>query len=177
MTEPFIGEIQIFGFNFVPEGWAACNGATLSIAHNTALFSLLGTVYGGDGRTTFRLPDLRGRAACSTGQGPGLTPREIGSAFGADTVTLQPGEMPAHSHAMNLFVQSDESKHRSSPSPGDVLIPPTGTRAFAPGEAPTELFAPGAVGSAGSSQPHENRQPYLAVNFCIALRGVFPSFN
>lgn len=174
MTEPFIGEIQIFGFNFAPVQWAACDGATLPISQNTALFSLLGTMYGGNGQTTFMLPDLRGRAACHAGSGGGLTPRDMGSMFGQDAVTLQSNQIPAHSHAMNVFVQRDESKQRSSPSAGDVLIPPTNTSVFAPAGEATALFAPGIIGAAGDNQPHENRQPYLGVNFCIALQGVFP---
>lgn len=177
MTEPFIGEIQIFGFNFAPVDWSACNGATMPISQNTALFSLLGTTYGGNGQTTFCLPDLRGRAACSYGQGPGLAPRDIGAQFGANAVTLTSDQMPAHSHGMNVFVQRDVSKRTSAPTPGSVLTPPGDTLVFAPGDSTVEELAPAVIQPTGGNQPHENRQPYLAVNFCIALRGVFPSFD
>ena len=177
MTEPFIGQIQMYGFNFAPRGWAACNGATLAIQQNTALFSLLGTQFGGNGQTTFMLPNFATRAACNQGQGPGLTPRTAGETFGDASVTLTIQEMPAHSHSLNLFNQSDSTKRTGTPVAGVALTVPTASVPFAAGAQPNAWFAPQACGSAGGSQPHENRQPYLAVNFCIALQGVFPSFG
>lgn len=179
MTTPFIGEIQLFGFNYAPQGWAFANGALLPVSQNTALFSLLGTTYGGDGQTTFALPNLGGKTACHQGRGPGLTPRVMGAAFGEDSVSLQSQELPAHSHSLQLFRQPDPGKLASSPSAGDAIAPPAGrqTSAFAAGAAANAPFADNAIGGVGGSQPHENRQPYLALNFCIALSGVYPSFS
>jgi len=177
MTEPYIGQIQPFGFNFPPRGWAFCNGATLAIQQNTALFSLLGTQYGGNGTTTFMLPNFTNRAACNQGQAPGLTPRGIGEAFGDASVSLTWQEMPAHSHGLNLYNQGDASKRAGAPVPGAALSVPTASSPFANGAQPNAPFSPLACGPAGGGQPHENRQPYLALNFCIALQGVFPSFG
>ena len=177
MTEPFIGEIQIFGFNFAPRNWAQCQGQILPIAQNTALFSLLGTQYGGNGQTTFALPNLQGNAACNQGQGPGLTPRSIGETFGEDSVTLLDQQMPSHQHAVTVFAQNDPTKRAASPSAGNGLASPATFPAFAPGNSPPVAFAPGLVGVAGGSQPHSNQQPYLSMNFCIALSGIFPSFG
>ena len=179
MTEPFIGEIQIFGFNFNPRGWAFCNGATLPIQQNTALFALLGTQYGGNGQTTFQLPNFAGRGGCQQGQGPGLTPRSMGETFGVDTVTLTTPQMPIHTHPFNVYSQSDTGKRAASPSAGNALSVATDQNAFpflAPGTINTQ-FAPNMIQpSAGGGQPHQNQQPYLGVNFCIALQGIFPSF-
>lgn len=176
MTEPFIGQIQIMGFNFNPRGWAFCNGATMPIQQNTALFSLLGTQYGGDGRTTFQLPNFANRAACNQGTGPGLTPRAIGQNFGSNSVTLSTVEMPAHTHGVTISNQQVATKKADSPSPGNALGSPN-LNAFAPGNAANAQFSPTLVLPTGNNQPHENRQPYLAMNFCIALEGVFPSFS
>jgi len=176
MTEPFIGEIQLFGFNFAPYQWAQCNGAIMAIHQNTALFSLLGTQYGGNGTTTFALPNLTARVACNQGQGPGLTPRTLGETFGTQTVTLTSAEMPAHQHGLNLYAQPTPGLRASSPSSGNAISNPATSSPFAaPG--PLAAFSPNLIGPTGGSQPHENQQPYLAVNFCIALQGVFPSFN
>lgn len=177
MAEPFIGEIQAFAFNFAPRGWATCNGALLPIRQYTALFSLLGTTYGGDGVNTFGLPNLVGRAACSMGQGPGLSRRDIGSSFGAGTVTLNSSQMPGHSHGLELFAQTDPEKRSASPAAGYALTAPQGNSPFAAGSSPITAFAPGVIGAAGGNQPHQNTQPYLAINFCIALEGVFPSLG
>lgn len=172
MTEPFIGEIQLFGFNFAPKGWAYCNGALMAISQNTALFSLLGTTYGGDGRVTFALPNFVERSACGIGQGPGLTPRQQGEMFGEDAVTLIQTEMPAHSHGLNVFAVSDPDKRSGIPAAGFGLTTPR-AMTFADTGVP-QLFA-NDLGVGGGGQPHENRQPYLAMNFCIALNGIFPS--
>ena len=179
MSEPFIGEVQIFGFNFAPRGWAFCSGAQLSIAQNTALFSLLGTTYGGNGQTTFALPNLSGLAACHAGQGPGLSFRSLGQTFGANTVTLTQAQLPQHNHGTVLVAQNDPSKRAHSPSAGNALSVASDTTltSFVPSVAPTTTFAPNMVGLAGGGQPHENRQPYLGMNFCIALQGLFPSRN
>lgn len=172
MTEPFVGEIQLFGFNFAPRGWAYCNGALLAISQNTALFSLLGTRYGGNGTTTFGLPDFSGRAACGAGQGPGLSARTQGETFGVNTVTLLQTEMASHSHRLNVYAENDPDKASGTPTSGAGLTGP-GAATFAAAPAAPQPFA-SELGVTGGGQPHENRQPYLATNFCIALSGVFP---
>lgn len=177
MSEPYIGEIQIFGFNFAPRNWAQCAGQLLPISQNTALFSLLGTQYGGDGRVTFALPNLQDNAACNQGQGLGLTARTIGEAFGEPNVTLTDPEMPQHQHALTVFAQNDTSKRSSSPAAGYGLASPASSQAFAPNGSNLTGFAPGLIGTAGGGLPHSNQQPYLAMNFCIALQGIFPSFG
>ena len=177
MTEPYIGEIQIFGFNFAPNGWAQCAGQLIPIQQNTALFSLLGTQYGGNGTTNFALPNFQGNAACNRGQGPGLTSRDMGELFGEPTVTLTQAEMPSHQHGISVYAQNDSSKRAASPSAGNGLASPATFAAFAPGNSPPVPMAQNLVGLAGGNQPHNNQQPYLAMNFCIALSGVFPSFG
>ncbi|KQY78975.1 microcystin-dependent protein [Ensifer sp. Root142] len=177
MSEPFMGEIQLFGFGFAPTGWAFCNGALFPIQQNPALFSLLGVTYGGNGTTNYQLPNFTGRAACTQGAGPGLSGREIGEAFGENNVTLNSAEMPAHSHAFTIYNQPDTSKKANTPSAGNSLTLPTQSQIMAIDAQPYAQFAPTMIGSAGNGQPHENRQPYLAVNFCISLAGAFPSFG
>ena len=177
MTDPFIGEIQLFGFNFNPRGWAFCNGATLPLAQNTALFSLLGVNYGGNGQTTFQLPNFTGRAGCSQGQGPGLTPRAMGQTFGVDTVALNSSQIPGHTHALTYFNTSDTNKRAASPSPNNALSGPTdgALAAFLPPGTANTQFAPNMMSpNQGGGFPHQNQQPYLGVNFCIALQGIFP---
>lgn len=175
MSDPFIGEIQLFGFNFAPRMWASCQGQLMPISQNTALYSLLGTQFGGDGRTTFALPDLQGKAACGQGQGPGLSNRQVGQAFGEATVTLTENTMPAHSHAAVIYNQTDTAKKHDTPAFGDALTLPGKAGPFTGNDAVDTGFANGTVGPAGNSQPHSNVQPYLALNFCIALTGIFPS--
>ena len=179
MTTPYIGEIQLFGFNFNPRGWAFCNGATLPISQNTALFSLIGTIYGGNGQTTFQLPNFAGRAGCQQGNGPGLSPRSLGETFGANTVTLTSNQIPQHNHSAVLYAQNDTTKRASSPSPNNALSVSSESAAtsFLPSGSPNTQFAPNMLSpSQGGGQPHQNQQPYLGVNFCIALQGVYPSF-
>ncbi len=163
MTDPFIGEIQIFPFGFVPRGWAQCNGQLLPINQYQALFSLLGTMYGGDGRTTFALPDLRGRAPL--GVGPGY---DQGQRAGEEAHTLYVAEMPAHGHGATA-----SSAAPSTASPAGAAWADTGASSYA--ASPNAQMASNAVTPAGGGQPHENRSPYLTLNFCIALAGVFPS--
>jgi microcystin-dependent protein len=148
----------------------------LSIQQNTALFSLLGTQYGGNGTNNFALPNLASRVACNQGQAPGLTARTIGETFGEQSVTLTSAEMPAHQHSLTLYAQPDTSKRASSPASGNAVSNPTASSPFVT-TGPLVAFSPNLVGPTGGGQPHENQQPYLAVNFCIALQGVFPSFN
>jgi microcystin-dependent protein len=174
VSEPFIAEIKMFAGNFAPRGWAFCQGQILSIAQNTALFSLLGTMYGGDGRTTFGLPDLRGRVPVGQGQGPGLSPRAIGELAGVENVTLTAQQMPAHNHA----AMASGAKGNTNSPIGKVWSKDAGVQsATYTGNAPDGTMAANAIGSAGGSQPHENMPPYLGVNFIIALEGIYPSRN
>lgn len=179
MTQPFIGEIQLYGFNFNPRGWAFCNGATLPIQQNTALFALLGTTYGGNGQTTFQLPNFASRAGCQQGQGPGLTPRSLGETFGTNTVTLTSSQIPLHGHGVNAYSQTAPGSGTGSPvSNGGLsfLASSTTSKTFINTPLNTQ-FAPNMIApSQGGGQPHQNEQPYLGVNFCIALQGIFPSF-
>ena len=171
MTEPFLGEIRLFPYNFAPRGWAFCQGQLLSIAQNTALFSLLGTTYGGNGQTTFALPDLRGRVPLSSGQGPGLSFYTLGEQGGVENVTLIQQQMPAHNHPLQVNNSGSATGRPSGGYPGQ-----TSTNTYAPSPDGT-TFAAQAVSNSGGGQPHENRQPYLALNYCIALEGIFPSRN
>ena len=174
MSEPFLGQIQIFGFGFAPLNWAQCAGQTLPIQQNAALFSLLGVNFGGNGSTYFCLPNFTGSAACAIGQGPGLTPRTIGETFGSETVALQTTEMPAHTHAFNIYNQSDASKRHGAPLANDALSAPGMVTPFAPNATASGNFPGQMIQPAGGGQPHDNQQPYLALNFCIALQGMFP---
>lgn len=179
MTDPFLGQIQTFGFNFTPAGWAACNGATLSIQQNTALFSLLGIQYGGNGTTSFQLPNLVMRSPCQQGNGPGLSPRTIGDTFGVAQVPLATTELPAHRHTVNAFAPADIAKRSGAPVAGGGLSMPASNavKPFSNATPNTALSPSMLAQSSGGNQAHENRQPYLAVNFCIALQGIFPSFS
>jgi len=179
MTQPFVGEIQLFGFNFNPRGWAFCNGATLPISQNTALFSLLGTRYGGNGTTTFQLPNLAARATCQQGQGPGLSQRTIGQAFGAASAALSVNQLPLHNHVANAFSQPDPAKRVAAPvvNGGLAFLDGTTTAKTYAATAPnTQLAAVMIQPNPGSGLDHENRQPYLGMNYCIALQGIYPSF-
>ena len=169
MADPFVAEIRIFPFNFAPTGWAWCDGQLLPLSQNTALFSLLGTTYGGNGQTTFALPNLQGSAPMHPGQGPGLSLHDLGETGGSETVTLLTSEMPAHVHAAKAS-QADGIER----TPGGQL-PATGIAVgqyATPG--PLTAMSPNALTPAGGDQPHNNLMPYLAFYFCIALQGVFP---
>lgn len=174
MADPFIAEIRLFPFNYAPVGWALCNGQLMPISQNTALFSLLGTTYGGDGRSTFALPDLQGRVPLQWGQGPGLSPHDIGAAGGQETVTLHEAEVPQHTHALQA---SAHPANLSIPGPKNALARSTpGSLYKQPdGSPPLQQLASGVLGDlVGGNQPHNNLMPYLTLNFCIALQGVFP---
>jgi microcystin-dependent protein len=178
MTQPYIGEIQLFGFNFAPVDWAFCNGATLSVSQNTALYSLIGTLYGGNGQTTFQLPNLATRAACSQGQGPGLSTRSPGEIFGEADVVLLTSEMPQHTHGFMLYNQTNQSQRTSAPVTNSALLVSERAHPFPPsGTAPNTTLAPTMLGVAGQSVPHPNVQPTQAINYCIALYGNFPPFG
>lgn len=171
MSDAFVGEIRMVGFNFAPTGWAFCNGQLLPISQNTALFSLLGTMYGGNGQSTFALPDLQGSAPMHAGQGPGLTERFIGEASGSSTVTLLESEIPAHNHiASGVSGTGPTSPANNSWGTGVGRTPPP---SYQNGN-PNVTMSPNALGVTGSSSPHNNMQPYLVVNFIIAMQGIFP---
>ena len=169
-TEPFLGEIGIFSGNFPPRGWAFCDGQLLPINQNQALFALLGTTYGGNGRTTFALPDLRGRMPIHGGQGNGLSNRTLGEAGGAETHTLRTEEMPAHAHAAGAA-----SGAGTSASPKGNVWAGSVRRDNQYAGGGDAVMKPDAVAASGGGRPHENMPPYLALSYVIALQGVFPS--
>jgi microcystin-dependent protein len=171
MAEPFVAEIRVFACNYAPLGWALCNGQLLSISQNTALFSLLGISYGGNGTTTFALPNLQGYAPMHQGQGTGLSPRTIGETSGSASVTLLTSDMPAHTH--NMFADGDDAADNATPSPKMVLAQSQGVAAYTT-TAPNVALAPTALPPAGGSEPHQNMQPYQTLNICIATQGIFP---
>ena len=175
MSTPFLGEIKMLGFNFAPRGYAFCNGQLLSIAQNDALFALLGTTYGGDGQTTFALPNFQGRLPTHWGQGSGLSNKTIGQLGGAESTTLVVAQMPAHNH---LISGSTATGSSSSPTNAVLAVSSTRgeTRYKAAATAPTTLH-PTSVSSSGGNQPVSTMPPYLAVTFAIALEGIFPSRN
>lgn len=174
-AEPYIGDIVAVGFNFCPRGWARTDGQLLPISSNTALFSLIGTTYGGDGRTTFGLPDLQGRIAMGQGTGPGLTPRTQGQKLGVEATVLTVNELPSHSHAVNA-----NNLDGDRPGPGGKLLaaaPPSGTgsETIYSDQDPTRTMAPAMIANAGQSQPLSVQDPFLATTYCIATIGVYPS--
>ena len=174
MANPYLGEIRMVGFNFAPVGWALCNGQLLSISQNTALFSLLGTTYGGNGTTTFALPDLRGRVPVHAGQGPGLSNYTLGQLSGAENTTLLISNMPTHNHLVNC---NSNGGTQATPGSGLLAVESTGTSSNYTNASPDSTMSPTMVGNAGGSLPFSNIQPYLCVNFIIALSGIFPSRN
>jgi microcystin-dependent protein len=175
--EPLLAEIRMFAGNFAPRGWAFCDGSILSISQNTALFSLLGTTYGGNGQTTFALPDLRGRLPMHPGQGPGLSPRNLGEQGGVESVTLISTQMPAHTHAVNASGQQGDGVVPDGAVWAVSVDPNSGAPLNNYGATPTTTMSPQALGVAGGNQPHSNVQPFLCVNFIIALEGIYPSRN
>ena len=181
MSEPFLGQISMFGFNFAPQGWALCNGQILSIAQNTALFSLLGTTYGGNGQTNFGLPNLQGRVPKHWGQGPGLSNYDIGEMAGVESVTLITTQMPAHVHNVSVAIGALSASQSPTADPtGNSLLGGTSNNIYGAGDPDVVMNAKMAKVTeniAGGSQPHENRDPYLCVTFAIALNGIFPSRN
>lgn len=175
MSEPYIGQIMMFAGNFAPRGWALCEGQLLSIAQNSALFSILGTTYGGDGRTTFALPDLRGRVPIQPGTGPGLSPYTLGQSGGAENVSLLITNIPAHNHPLEASTAAGDSSSPQGAVPAVTVDPNTQQPLNGYHSSPNTTMAAASVGFAGGSQPHTNVQPYLSVNFIIALEGIFPS--
>ena len=171
MADPFVAEIRIFPFNFPPKGWAWCDGQLMPISQNTALFSLLGTTYGGDGKTTFALPDLQGRAPMHPGQGPGLSLHDLGETGGSETVTLLESEIPAHTHVMTAVSQPGDL---ADPTNRSIARTDTGNPFQTVTNSNIVQMAAQALAPAGGDQPHNNLQPYLTFYFNIALQGVFP---
>ena len=171
MSDQYLGEIRMVGFNFAPYGWALCNGQLLAISQNTALFSLIGTYYGGDGVTTFALPNLQSRVPIHQGQGLGLSPYNIGQIGGTENVTLSTQQMPQHNHTIGSAATAGSNKPANN-YPADSA----GGNAYSQGPA-TGTLNPSAVSFQGNSQPHANLQPYLCITFVIALQGIYPSRN
>jgi microcystin-dependent protein len=170
MADPFVAEIRIFPFNFAPKGWAWCDGQLLPLSQNTALFSLLGTTYGGDGKSNFALPDLQGRAPAHPGNGPGLSPRGLGESSGSQTVTLQESEIPAHTHSVSA---SNGPANLQAPA-ADRVLGRANNNVYLDNPANLVAMDPQALAPAGGAQPHNNMQPFLTFYFNIALQGVFP---
>jgi microcystin-dependent protein len=178
MSDPFVAEIRIFPFNFAPTGWATCDGQILPISQNTALFSLLGTTYGGNGQTTFALPNMQESTPMHPGQGPGLSLRDLGEQAGTENVTLLVSEIPLHTHGLsNTTTASSFDGDSADPTGAVWALPGADIGLIVYDKAPagnTAPMSPSALAIAGSSFPHNNRQPYLVLNFCIALQGIFP---
>jgi microcystin-dependent protein len=172
MSDQFLAEIRVFPFNFPPTGWAFCRGQLLPISQNTALFALLGTIYGGDGKSTFALPDMQDNAAMHPGQGQGLSLHDLGEMGGSETVTLLESEMPFHTHTLRAADPLDSGNLQVG-APDRILAKSGSGQAYGPA-ASLVTMAPQALSPAGGSLPHNNMQPYLTLSYCIALQGVFP---
>jgi microcystin-dependent protein len=172
MSDQFLAEIRIYPFNFAPKGWAFCNGQMMPISQNTALFALLGTVYGGDGKTTFALPNLQGNAPMQPGQGQGLSLRDLGEMSGVESIKLLPSEIPSHTHTIGTMT---DPASLQLPGPDRSLARSVNATAYQTNtSANMAAMAPQALTQAGGSLPHNNMQPYLTLSFCIALQGIFP---
>ena len=175
MSDPFVAEVRIFPFNFAPKGWAFCNGQVMAISQNTALFALLGTTYGGNGTSNFALPNFQGIAPMHPRQGPGLSLHDLGETAGSQTVTLLESEMPSHAHTWSVdpAAKRETSLIANNTPAGSSTSPFYAT--VSASDLPNVSMNPGTLANAGGNQPHDNMQPYLCLNFCIALQGVFPS--
>jgi microcystin-dependent protein len=171
MANPFVAEIRIFPFNFAPKGWAFCDGQLLPLSQNTALFSLLGTTYGGDGKSNFGLPNMQGSSPMQPGQGPGLSLHDLGESAGSDTVTLLESEIPSHSHQL---MDNINPAQLAAPGPTESYARSNPGNAYKATTTSLTPFSPNAIAPAGGGQPHNNLMPYLTLNFCIAMQGVFP---
>jgi len=180
MADQFVAEIRIFPFNFAPTGWALCNGQLLPIAQNTALFSLIGTFYGGDGRSNFALPNLQASVPIAQGQGPGLTSRVVGESGGESAVALLQSQLPAHSHTLQATTTTGTtataagSQLALAAAGGGKGSASSVANFYSGNTANATAMSPNAIGASGGGQPHNNMMPYLGLNFCIALQGIFP---
>jgi microcystin-dependent protein len=173
MGQPFVGQVIAVGFNFVPQGWLACDGSTVPISNYDVLYALIGTTYGGNGTTTFGLPDLRGRSPVNAGQGPGLSNYILGQVAGTESINLTGNQIGAHSHPL---LASSKLGTLSTPASNTAIAQPTGDSLSLFGVAPgNTTLSSNAIGASGSSLPHENRQPFLTINYIISYAGVFPS--
>jgi microcystin-dependent protein len=168
--DPFLAEIRVFPYHFAPRGWALCNGQLLQISQYTALFSIISTMYGGDGTRTFALPNLKGAVPLSQGQGPSLSDYQVGESGGAVSVTLSPSQMAAHSHGLNVSTRKANSREPG----GELFALGDGISVYQVAQPPQAIFDPMMIGVAGGGSSHNNVQPYLTFNFCIALLGIFP---
>lgn len=177
MAEPFLAEIRVWACSFAPRGWAFCNGQILAIQQYAALFSLIGTYYGGNGTTSFGLPNMQGNVGVDAGTGPGLSTYVIGEMAGVPGVTLLTSEMPSHTHTISGARRGDATEGVNTPTAQAWLGPSTGAGNTWSDQPPTGMLSPMAVSPSGASHPHNNMQPYLALNFCIAMQGIFPSRN
>ena len=175
MSDQYLGEIRIVPFNFAPRGWAMCNGQLLPISQNTALFSLLGTYYGGDGKATFALPDFQGRAPINSGQGPGLSPYVLGQAAGENTVTLLQSEIPSHTHTVSAYAGNGDFNNPAGRAWAASHLGKTPINIYNNSAGTSTFMNPVALALAGGNQPHNNLPPYLTLNFVIAMTGIFPS--
>lgn len=176
MADPFIGEIKMYGFGWAPRGWATCDGQLIPISQNQALFSLLGTTYGGDGRTTFALPNLQGRLPMHQGDGPGRTPRRMGQAGGQEQVTLTTQQLPAHNHTLEVDNSSGRTGGANSADPAGHVLGRPNTKIYSD-RAPDSQMDSKTIGDTGGNQAHDNMPPFQVINFCIALVGLYPSRN
>lgn len=179
MADPFVGEIRVFGFNFAPRGWAACDGSLVAIQQNSTLFAVIGTIYGGNGTSTFALPNLQGRAAMHWGSPLGLSQTDIGQAQGSESITLTSSQLPVHTHILQGGTPTavPGAQAVATPSSTALLSSSAPGFAYAPTTTPPVPFSPVAITSTGGNQPHLNAQPRLAMMYCIALEGLFPSRN
>lgn len=179
MSDPFIGEIRLFGFNYNPRNWLLCDGSLLPINQYNALFSILGTNFGGNGQTNFQLPDLRGRAVIGAGQGNGLSPQSLGQVGGQPSVVLTTAQIPSHNHVLNSGTLSapNPPQNVASPSPQAMLGLSGPNNLYIDPVVPDRALSPASISPSVGDQPHENMQPYLAINFCIAWSGIYPARN
>lgn len=173
MADPFLAEIRIFGFTFAPQNWAQCNGQSMPISQNTALFSLIGVTYGGNGTTVFSLPNLQGSTACSSGQLPGSPNHPLGQAFGSPSVTVLTAQIPYHNHNFNA-TSPTAAQETNTPVANSSLGRTSGQFDFTSTGNHDTTLAPQMIGMTGGSQPHENRQPFLVLNYCICMAGIYP---
>src|SRR5665213_348579 len=176
MGEPYVGEIRCFGFNFTPANWHACDGSLMPISENEALFNLIGTTYGGDGQSTFGLPDLRGRGPIHQGQGAGLSNYVPGQISGFENAPLSVQQLPSHNHSITgaIVAPGGANEHAATPNTSTYFATSNPDQIYTTPPTVDTPFAASAIGNTGGSQPHDNQQPYLALNFCIALLGIFP---